>query len=303
MDLRVPSIPPFDPHADPTSVFQRWIRWHARFENYLVASHVTNDERKRALLLHLAGEAVHDIFITLPNTGTLYETAVEKLKAHFAPKKNAVFERHVFRQAKQEPEETIDQFHVRLRQLALTCEFADVGGEVLSQVIEGTASTKLRRNALREPDVKLERLLLERRSLENAERQAADIERKVSVPVNKVPPKKKPWPRKTQKKEVPQTKTCTCCGRGWPHDGGKEKCPAWGSTCHNCNKKNHFANVCRTRKQEQVRTVQELEPTRSEDVSEELYYVQQKQSKIPSVTVEIEESRSKSTWTLEQELT
>ncbi|CAN8017858.1 unnamed protein product [Ixodes persulcatus] len=46
--------------------------------------------------------------------------------------------------------------------------------------------------------------------------------------------------------------------------------------------------MCRTQKQEQVRTVQELKTTRSEDASQKRYYVQQKHSKICSVTVEIE---------------
>ena len=38
-------------------------------------------------------------------------------------------------------------------------------------------------------------------------------------------------------------KKCTYCGR--PHERGK--CPAYGKTCTLCNKKNHFAAVCRGR--------------------------------------------------------
>jgi hypothetical protein len=63
-----------------------------------------------------------------------------KLKEYFAPKKNTEYEVYRFRQAKQSPEETIDSFHTRLRQLALNCEFADTSKEVKAQIIQGTLS-------------------------------------------------------------------------------------------------------------------------------------------------------------------
>ena len=58
----IPQISPFIPDSDPTSVSQRWKRWSDRFDNLLVAMNVTDNARKKALLLHLAGEAVFDIF-------------------------------------------------------------------------------------------------------------------------------------------------------------------------------------------------------------------------------------------------
>jgi hypothetical protein len=44
----------------------------------LKATGVTKDEQKRALLLHVAGEEVHDIIETLDNTGTKYDQAYLK---------------------------------------------------------------------------------------------------------------------------------------------------------------------------------------------------------------------------------
>lgn len=78
------------------------MRWHAQLENWLIAANIRDDQRKRALLLHLATEAVHEIFLTLPNTKALYNAVVAKLKAYFVPKKYPVLKRHLFRQAKQE---------------------------------------------------------------------------------------------------------------------------------------------------------------------------------------------------------
>lgn len=104
MGTLLPALPPLDPHSDATSLEQRWTKGHERFKNFLLAANVKDAARKRAMLLHYAGEAVYDIFATLPDTGMDYETAVTRLTEHFAPKKNAVYERRVFRQARQNAE-------------------------------------------------------------------------------------------------------------------------------------------------------------------------------------------------------
>lgn len=54
-------IAPFVPDSDPTSVAQRWKRWSDRFDNLTVALDITDPARQKALLLHLAGDAVYDI--------------------------------------------------------------------------------------------------------------------------------------------------------------------------------------------------------------------------------------------------
>ena len=87
---------------------------------------ITNDKQKRALLLYQAGEATQEIFETLPETGDDYATAQAKLDQYFSPKKNVNYQVFQFRQAVQQPGETVDQFVTRLRKLAATCEFGDV---------------------------------------------------------------------------------------------------------------------------------------------------------------------------------
>ena len=48
----------------------RWDRWETRLQYYIDARGITVDNRKRALLLHLAGPAVQDIFATFSDTGS-----------------------------------------------------------------------------------------------------------------------------------------------------------------------------------------------------------------------------------------
>jgi hypothetical protein len=83
----LPPLPPFDPTCDQTSVSQRWKTWTKRFETYLIATNITDDRQKRAMLLYQAGPDTQDIFDTLEDTGEDYNTAKGKLDEYFAPKK------------------------------------------------------------------------------------------------------------------------------------------------------------------------------------------------------------------------
>jgi hypothetical protein len=114
----VTPLAPFDPASGPaTSISQRWKTWKRRFETYLVALNIKDDTQKPALLLYQAGEATQEIFDTLADTGEDkdYKIAIEKLDAYFSPKKNIDYEIFQFRQAKQNIDETTDQFATRLR--------------------------------------------------------------------------------------------------------------------------------------------------------------------------------------------
>ncbi len=143
---------------------------------------IKEDTQKRALLLYQAGEATQEIFDTLSDTGEDkdYKVALEKLDEYFSPKKNIDYEIFQFRQAKQNIDETTDQFATRLRRLAAHCEFHNVNNEVKSAIIQNCRSKHLRRFALREENLTLETLLSKARALENSEKQAQGIEKQLA---------------------------------------------------------------------------------------------------------------------------
>ena len=63
MAMLVQSMPPFDPDVDVgASVGPRWRIWLEDFETFVVANAITDDTRKRALLLYQAGPRVREIF-------------------------------------------------------------------------------------------------------------------------------------------------------------------------------------------------------------------------------------------------
>ncbi|TKS65153.1 Retrovirus-related Pol polyprotein from transposon 17.6 [Collichthys lucidus] len=112
------ALPPFDTETDPSSVGPRWNKWVQRFENYTTAMNITGDARLKALLLHIAGERVYDIYDTLAAEGDKYADTKQKLSGYFSPKKNIQYQVYIFRKATQEPGENLDGYHTRLRMLA-----------------------------------------------------------------------------------------------------------------------------------------------------------------------------------------
>lgn len=139
---------------------------------------ISDKKHRKAILLHYAGEEVHDIFTTLTlgqDEEDPYKQALEALDAYFVPKRNKEYDIHKFRQSKQETGETIDIFNTRLRKLAETCEFENIYNEIQSQIIQSCSSTRLRRRALRENEIGLKQLLLLARSFEISYEQATGI--------------------------------------------------------------------------------------------------------------------------------
>ena len=108
---------------------------------------------------------------TTPGEGEdTFEKAVQALTNYFTPRQNREYELYVSRQAKQESNESISGFHTRLRQLAVTCEFADVDREI-----------KPRTKALENPSYTLTQLLDAGRVMELSQKQAANIEESQTV--------------------------------------------------------------------------------------------------------------------------
>ena len=134
--------------------------------------------------MHCAGKNVQDIFVTLSDPGpapegeTLHAKAIRLLDAHFLPQVNIPFERHQFRQAKQEESQTEDQFVTRLFQLSENCDFGTSQEEqIRDQLIDKCRSHDLRKKLLAVSDkLTLQKARDIARSLEAAESQAWSIE-------------------------------------------------------------------------------------------------------------------------------
>ena len=123
MALQLPAVEPYRSGED----FERWSKC---VERYLVALNITESERKCAVLLHLLGPDVADVYDTLPEPAVAVPDAFEcckrKLIAYLSPSRNVIAERMTFHSMCMQSGEEFDQFLGRLRVKGRRCGFSVV---------------------------------------------------------------------------------------------------------------------------------------------------------------------------------
>lgn len=260
----------FEYNAHASDSANEWTNWVRGFELFAKASKIEDDAEKCSSLLHYAGPKVQKIFFNLPPLSeeenkkvpliggygffnqSEYDAAIMKLENFFAPKRNATYERHVFRQMKQEADERIEIYAMRLRTQAERCEFGEqLEGNIKDQITEGCTSSLLRRKILERGDDDFDAILKMAKVIESVSEQQRTFDRpgnqpKASEPaeeVNKMDYQAKPHPSTDGRNGVGG---CSRCGYD-SHKSADNKCPALGKTCAKCGGKNHFARKCFTR--------------------------------------------------------
>ena len=246
------TILPFDCTCDTANLGPRWKRWLLRFELYadsknliLVDGKEDNCQRRRALLLHMAGEGVQDIFATLADTGTAkdYSKAVKALSDHFVPKTNTAHARHEFKNTLPLENETVSQYHVRLAAVAKDCDFkTDNDNQIRDQILFHCKSEYLQRRLLEEgDDLTLAKTLTLATECERVEcrLKTLNVGKSVVSNVNKV---SRPKKNKQDKTDI----VCYRCGNKG-HYGKDASCPARGKKCHKCQGLNHYSSMCKTK--------------------------------------------------------
>ena len=131
-------------------------------------------------MLNYLGDEAYDIYENL-STGRLdeiYDTVIALLDGHFLPQNNITYERYEFQNVRQNVDENIHQFYIRVKEQVVKYDFgATLDTEIKQQIILATNNNKLRRYRFRNQGIKLQQLLLHVKSLEDAESQATEIEK------------------------------------------------------------------------------------------------------------------------------
>lgn len=247
----------------------RWPKYVRDIEIFITASGITDAAQKKAILLHVVGETVRDIYFAGAAPNDTYENVLTKLEAHFKPLKNHDFEQHVFTRMGQEDGESCDDFASRLRLQAQVCGFVDgtLDNELRRQIISGIRSSRIKTKILRTEGMAVDEILKMARIEETATRNARMIggSGQTSATVNELHRGSKPRQaetltshqhgnkRATERKAYaggqtnPTGKKCFKCNFSWPHDSNC-KCPAEGKKCKGCGELGHFESCCKKSK-------------------------------------------------------
>lgn len=183
---------------------------------------------------------------------------LEALENYFKPKRNVVYERYMFNSSVQESEESINSFLTRLRKLAASCEFGELTDQLIrDRLVVGLRDSVMKARLLRESKLDLVKAVNMCNTSEIASEQlkkmqttgAAKLEeiKKVEFTKKFRQQKKSTKYNSAQDKQQYATGKCKQCGRNQKH-AKKEHCPAFGKKCRACDKMNHFAAVCFSRK-------------------------------------------------------
>ncbi len=219
---------------DEATVSIQWPKWLFRFENYLALSEIDIAQLAGAAtalrhLLHSGGPKIMDIYEAQDNHALTYAQVRTMFNTRFAAPANRL-RTFTFRNCKQGQEESLDDYIIKLQQLAINAGVpaADRDGEIINIIAQHTNSIEIQQKALQE-DI----TLLQLRNWNIAQQTVARCSKLInSAKAESINAVKQGTPRQ-----------CFNCGKDFPHPLGF-KCPAIGKECYHCHKLDHFSKVC-----------------------------------------------------------
>lgn len=228
-----------------------WEKWLRSFQIYIDSEEITSSLKKRNKLLHIGGPQLQEVAYSIPGAiedfdekknNDVFKILVEKLNNHFTPKRNSVFERHIFRSINVIEGETFNQFILRLRQQMAKCIFGSTKCEIeniclIDKIIDEWAPLDLKRKLL-EKEYDLDEIIQLCQVDEQIKKQSQSMQ-----PTSNLDSVNKINLHKNSRANV--TVECGRCGRK-DHDDKSLNCPAKNQKCNKCNRFGHFARKCRT---------------------------------------------------------
>jgi len=338
LHLQPPPYEQFDCRAEGKNV--RWAKWLRRLENNVFSGcGIENPVQRKGLLLMYGGAELNDIVDSLEPAllepveaveaaenrpavpaQNVYERLTTAITAHFNPRANTEFQRFLFKQTLQTTPE-VDEFYGSLRQLAETCDFHDMDGEIKSQLILGCKLDKVRTKGLSDPDITLPQLLQFARNMEMTMAHSKVIKGQAVNAVNyqrnrsgsqqpaqqsqrgrgerraqraqhgsrqpqRAQQQRHSNPQATNATRSTRNKSCNYCGGAWNKDH-RQECPAQGIECRKCGKQNHFAKVCKSERVRHVTQTEALEDA-GEDDEDYAYHINSRpQNESPQFNIRI----------------
>ena len=259
---QIPAPPPMSMKGE---LCANWKTFQQSWEYYVIATELTGKDNvvQAAALCSIMGQDCIKVMNSLTTLSAddkkKPEEILKRLGEHFIPKRHVLFERTKFQACTQTEHESVDQYVVRLRQLAETCEYDDLtDGLIRDRLCSGTRDHKTADRLINErpvPDLarcveSLRSSEMSRAHREQYQTSSASASETVHYSQKQRPRKAKPAHGGSQSlgktpPKTPLVRQCKWCNL--EHEMERSKCPAIGKTCGKCGKENHFSAACRTK--------------------------------------------------------
>ena len=241
--------PPKPMNFNTKNLADSWRRWERLFRTYYEAAelHKKKGLTQVAILLHCAVEGAADRFdkfhcteVGQDKTDNI-ETVLSKFRSLCEPKKNILYDTHLFLQRRQLPGESFGCFINSLRTEAKKCDLGELENcFICMQVVFGHQDQLVRDKLLLDPRITLEKAIDICLDAEASKIRKRTIDS--SCVVNTVASSSKPMHRSNRLHNSRQPIDCQYCGQ----QHARRQCPAYGKVCKKSGKRNYFANVCRS---------------------------------------------------------
>ena len=230
-------------------VAENYIHWKQTLDNFITILGDKSDTEEKKYMV-LCNYVSPSIYTTIKGV-TKFSEAVAILKGLFVKTKNTNFARYCLSKRCQTETESIDQFVLALRTLAKQCNFAEVTAAVHGEESIRTAFISgLKNNQIRQ------RLMEDTKNLEDTIALACTLEQSISnsekygsslngIVIGTSPEQdlKGSVVAAAVSGNPTSPRKCGFCGYEYHV---RSACPAKETTCNTCDKRGHWARVCRS---------------------------------------------------------
>lgn len=220
-----------------------WTEYEERLGHVFSANEVTDEAKKRSILLSACGAKTYKLIRNLATPRKPEEIPYNELLAlvgnHHNPKPSVVVQRFTFHSHFRKPGQTVANFVAELRQFSEHCDFGPVLDDMLrDRLVCGINNDAIQRHLLGEaPPLTFKKALEISQGMKIAANNAKDIQKGngTAVAVHQV--------SKDMGKQAHRVECFRCGGANFAN-----VCKFNDMVCHACNKKGHLAKKCRSSK-------------------------------------------------------
>ncbi len=271
--LNVPLPPKLEVRGD---IGGNWRKFKRTWDNYEIVTRL-NEENQRyrtATLLTCIGPEALDLYDGLEfaneNERHNIDAVLRKFHEFCLGEVNETYQSYLFHKRQQEPGESVDIYVAHLRKLIKTCNYGQLVDRLLKdQIVVGVKDEALRTKLLEIRDLTLRMCIDTCRAYEASQYHTKAMHTTTAhEDIHAV--RRNKWQKRNQADKKPEKKgqqqkrsekECSYCGKNCQ----PKACPAYGKLCNNCKKKNHFARVCKQKKQGSVHAMNDCELQEEED--------------------------------------